>query len=189
VKTIRDLLFADDCALNSGTEPAMLSMDHVSSACNNFGLTISIKKTEVFHQPAPGNAYVEPTISVNNEELNVVDRFTYLGSSLSQAVYIDDVINTRIARACSTFGRRRTHLRRGIKLQTKLKVYNAVVMPSLLYACETWTVYSRHSRKLSHSHLGCLRKLLEIKWYDHIPDTEILEWANMNSVNTRLRKA
>jgi hypothetical protein len=192
VEIIRDLLFADDCALNAGTEPAMqLSMDHLSSACNNFGLTISIKKTEVLHQPAPGKAYVAPTIIVNNEELNVVDRFTYLGSTLSQAVHIDDEINTRIARASSAFGRLRTNVweRRGIKLQTKLKVYNAVVMPSLLYACETWTVYSRHSRKLNHFHLGCLRKLLKIKWQDHIPDTEVLERANMNSVHTMLRKA
>ena len=191
VETIRDLLFADDCALNAGTEPAMqLSMDHFSSACNNFGLTISIKKTEVLHQPAPGKTYVAPTITVNNEELNVVDRFTYLGSTLSQAVHIDDEINTRIARASSAFGRLRTNVweRRGIKLQTKLKVYNAVVMPSLLYACETWTVYSRHYRKLNHFHLGCLRKLLKIKWQDHIPDTEVLERANMNSVYTMLRK-
>jgi hypothetical protein len=79
--------------------------------------------------------------------------------------------------------------RRGVKLQTKLKVYDAVVIPSLLYACETWTVYSRHSRKLNHFHLGCLRKLLKIKWQDHIPDTEVLERANMNSVHTMLRKA
>jgi hypothetical protein len=51
------------------------------------------------------------------------------------------------------------------------------------------TVYSRHSRKLNHFHLGCLRKLLTIKRQDHIPDTEVLERANMNSVHTMLRKA
>ena len=29
-------------------------------------------------------------------------------------------------------------------------VYRAIVRPSLLYACETWTVYQRHARKLNH---------------------------------------
>ena len=41
------------------------------------------------------------------------------------------------------FGRLRANVwkRNGIKLDTKLKVYKAVVLPTLLYACETWTVY------------------------------------------------
>ena len=34
-------------------------------------------------------------------------------------------------------------------LKKKIKVYLAVVLPSLLYACETWTVYSRHARQLN----------------------------------------
>ena len=38
--------------------------------------------------------------------------------------------------------------RNGIKLDTKLKVYKAVVLSTLLYACETWTVYKNHSKRL-----------------------------------------
>ena len=52
VKTdiIRDFLFADDCALNAGSEADMQhSEDKFFIACTNFGLTISIKKTEVLH--------------------------------------------------------------------------------------------------------------------------------------------
>ena len=59
----------------------------------------------------------------------------------------------------------------GISLQTKLKVYRAIVLlPTLLYACETWTVYQRHAKKLNHFHTACLRKLRNIKWQDRIPD-------------------
>ena len=29
---------------------------------------------------------------------------------------------------------------------TKLKVYRSVVLPTLLYACETWTVYQQHAK-------------------------------------------
>ena len=35
--------------------------------------------------------------------------------------------------------------RNGIKLDTKLKVYKAVVLSFLLFACETWTVYQCHA--------------------------------------------
>uniref|UniRef100_K7EZ86 Reverse transcriptase domain-containing protein n=2 Tax=Pelodiscus sinensis TaxID=13735 RepID=K7EZ86_PELSI len=51
---LRDLLFADDCALNAGSEQEMqASMDKFAAACDNFGLLINTKKTEVMHQPAP----------------------------------------------------------------------------------------------------------------------------------------
>ena len=48
--TIRDLLFADDCALNAHTQDDMQrSVDLFADACTSFGLTISTKKTEGTH--------------------------------------------------------------------------------------------------------------------------------------------
>ena len=52
VTTLRELLFADDCALNSKTE-AEMCVNHFSRACDNYGFNISTKKTEVMHQPVP----------------------------------------------------------------------------------------------------------------------------------------
>ena len=189
---IRDLLFADDCALNAASEADMqCSVNLFSSACTNFGLTINTKKTEVLHQPAPGRPYVEPSITVNGQRLNTVQRFSYLGSTLSQNVTIDDEVSVRIARASSTFGRLYPNVwnRRGITIQTKLKVYRAVVLPTLLYACETWTVYQRHARKLNHFHSTSLRKILGIKWQDKIPDTVVLTKAGLPSIFTLLMQS
>ena len=192
VKTdiIRDFLFADDCALNAGSEADMQrSVEIFSIACTNFGLTISKKKTEVQHQPATGKPSVEPNITVNGQSAE--NRFTYLGSTLSQNVTIDDEVNIRIARASATFGRLHANVwnRRGISLQTKLKVYRAIVLPMLLYACETWTVYQCHAKKLNHFHTTCLRKLLNIKWQDRIPDTEVLAQADLPSIYTILMQS
>ncbi|XP_035658037.1 uncharacterized protein LOC118403431 [Branchiostoma floridae] len=194
VKTdiVRDLLFADDCALNAGSEPSMQhSVDNFSNGCNNFGLTISTKKTEVLHLPAPGKPYVEPTITVNNKKLNVVSRFTYLGSTLNQNANIDDEVDSRIAKASATFGRLHDNVwnRRGIRLETKLQVYKAIVLPILLYACETWTVYRRHAKRLNQFHTTRLRKILNIKWQDRIPDTEVLTSAGMPSIYTMLMQS
>ena len=79
--------------------------------------------------------------------------------------------------------------RSGIRLDTKLKVYRSVVLPTLLYACETWAVYQRHAKSLNHFHTSCLRKLLKIKWQDRIPDTDVLKRAGMQSVHTLLKLA
>ena len=187
--TINELLFADDCALNANSETSMQeSVDKFANACDNFGLTISTKKTEVLHQPAPGKPYHEPSIQVNGERLKAVDKFTYLGSTLSRNVTIDDEVQCRLAKASSAFGRLSQQVwnRRGIRLETKIKVYRAVVMTTLLYGCESWTVYSRHARKLNHFHTVCLRRILGIKWQDRIPDTEVLEKAGLPSIFTLL---
>ena len=119
----------------------------------------------------------------------MVDKFTYLGSTLSRVVHIDDEVNARIAKASAAFGRLHGSVldRSRIRLDTKLKVYKAAVLPTLLYACETWTVYQRHTKRLNHFHTSCLRKLLKIKWQDRIPDTEVLKRTGMQSVHTLLK--
>ena len=71
------------------------AMDQASQSCDNYDLTIITKKTEVLHQPAPENPYNEPTITVNGQKLKVVDKFTYLGSTFSRAVHIDDEVTAR----------------------------------------------------------------------------------------------
>ena len=53
-------------------------VDQVSDSCDSYDLTISIKKTEVVYQPAPGKPYKEPTITVKGQRLQVVDNFTHL---------------------------------------------------------------------------------------------------------------
>ena len=105
VATLRELLFADDCALNSNTEAEMQQcVNHFSRACDNFGFTISTKKTEVMHQPAPRKMYHEPHIFVNDEPLKATDSFTYLGSTLSREANIDVEVNNILSKAISAFG-------------------------------------------------------------------------------------
>ena len=112
-------------------------MDRVSQACDNYDLKISIKKTAVVYQPTLGNPYSEPTIIVNGQRLQVVAKFTYLGSTLSRAVHIDDEVTARIAKASVTFGRLLGNVwyRSGIRLDTKLNDYKAAVLHVRLEQC------------------------------------------------------
>nr|VZI43074.1 unnamed protein product [Spirometra erinaceieuropaei] len=67
-------------------------------------------------------------------------------------------------------------------------MYKAVILPTLLYGAETWTVYTRQARRLNHFHLGCLRRILRLNWQDRIPDTDVLEWTGILSIYTMLRQ-
>ncbi|KAL8590540.1 hypothetical protein ACOMHN_010976 [Nucella lapillus] len=135
------------------------------------------------YQPVPNKQYHEPQITVNGQTLQAVETFTYLGSTLSRNANIDAETNNRISKASSAFGRLREKVweRRGISLKTKLKVYRAVVLTTLLYGCETWTVYRRHEKQINHFHLRCLRNILNIRWQDKVPDTEVLKQADIPS--------
>ena len=82
----------------------------MSEACASFHLTISTKETEVVRQPAPGNPYSEPNITVNRQKLQVVDKFTYLGSTLSRAVHIYDEVTAKTVKASVAFGKLRTNV-------------------------------------------------------------------------------
>ena len=97
----------------------------------------------------------------------------------------------RIARASSAFGRlgKKVWERREISFLTKLKLYRAVVLLTLLHACETWTVYSRHAKQLNSFHMRSLQKLLHIKWQDKILDTKVLQRAEIESIHTFLKRS
>ena len=55
------------------------AVDLFARACKDFGLTISIKKTEVMYQPPPGEPYVEPYITIHGQKLVATGKFPYLG--------------------------------------------------------------------------------------------------------------
>ncbi|GFR97297.1 hypothetical protein ElyMa_004474200 [Elysia marginata] len=84
---LQDFLSADDCALNASNEADIqYSMNFFSTACANFSLTTNTKEIEVMYQPALGKPHTEPTVTVNGLKLAAVDRFTYLGVTLSRNV-------------------------------------------------------------------------------------------------------
>lgn len=69
-----------------------------------------------------------------------------------------------------------------LSLNTKLKVYEAVVLSWLLYACETWTDYSRRAKTLDDFHIRWLRTLLRVKCQDRVPGPDVLQRAGMESI-------
>lgn len=189
---VRDFLFADDCALAALNEKDLQELAScLSEAAKAFGLTISLKKTEVMLQPAPGLSPCEPSIKIEGTTLNNVESFTYLGSCLSSTCSMDKEISNRLAKAGASFGRLwiRVWGERGISLHTKLAVYKVVVITSLLYGCETWTLYRKQLRALDQFHLRCLRKIMGISWKDRVSNTEVLRRTAMPGIEALIMRA
>ena len=189
---VRDFLFADDCALAALNESDLQELANcLAEAAKAFGLTISLRKTEVMLQPAPGLTPPGPQIEIEGTTLNRVGSFTYLGSCLTSNCSLDNEVSNRLAKAGASFGRLWTRVwgERGIRLSTKLAVYRAVVITSLLYGCETWTLYKKQIRALDQFHLRCLRRIMRISWEDRVSNTEVLRRANLPGIEALIMKA
>ena len=75
-----------------------------------------------------------------------------------------------------------------LTVKTKMAVYNACVISTLLYGSEAWTTYARQERRLNTFHMRILRRILGISWQDKVPNTEVLSRAGLPSTYTLLRQ-
>ncbi|KAL8569000.1 hypothetical protein ACOMHN_038524 [Nucella lapillus] len=190
-KLIPEALFADDCALTAHTESTLqLIVNKFAETSCLLGLTISLGKTDVLFQPSPLIPGHHPSISIEGTELKTVEEFKYLGSVISSDGSLDKEINARICKASQALGRLRARVlnQHNIQLSTNLKVYKTIVLTSLLYGCETWTLYRRHIRQLEHFHMRSLRSILGIKWQDRITNLEVLDRAGTTSIEAMILK-
>jgi len=136
---VRELLFADDCALAVHTlHKAQTLLDQFVMASRRFGLSVCLKKTEVLFQPSPDNIYTTPVVTIDNTAFPVAETFCYLGSRIHRTGSLDDEITARLAEATAAFGclRKLFWDDHGIRVDTKVPVYRAVVLTTLLYGSE-----------------------------------------------------
>ena len=163
-------------------------VNRFSDADKNFGLTISLKKTGVLYQPPPREAYGPPHISIDGNNLNAGEHFTYLGSVISSDATVSKDLDNRLSKASSSFGRlsKRVWQSLSLRLSTKLQVYRAVVVTTLLNGAETCVLYRKQIRLLERFHQRCLRSILGIKWQDHVSNEEVLKRASLPSIESIL---
>jgi hypothetical protein len=182
---IRELLFADDAALASPSEEGLQRLvDKLSDACGEFGLTISLRKTNIMAQGVDS----PPTITIGETQLEVVEAFSYLGSTMTNSTSLDAEISSRIAKAAGVMAKlnKRVWSNSLLSERTKVLVYQACVLSTLLYGSESWATYARQERRLNSFHLRSLRRLLHISWQDKVPNTEVLQRAGLMSIPSLL---
>ena len=184
---IRDMLFADDATVMTHTQRELqLLMDLFSQACKDFRLIISLKKTNVLGQ----DILAPPLITIKDYELKVIHQFMYLGSTITNDLSLDPEINKRIGKAATTVAHLTSRVWTNPKLtvKTKMAVYNACILSTLLYGSETWTTYIHQEKRLNTFHLRSLRHILGISWQDKLTNTDVLSHTGLPTMYTLLRQ-
>ena len=122
-----DFLFADDAAVVAhSAEDLQQLVNCFSKACQDFGLTVNLKKTQVMGQGVDS----PPSITISTQELEVVHDFVYLGSTIFDTLSLDVKLDKRIDRAATMFSRlkKRAWLNRKLTAYIKIQVYRAHVL-------------------------------------------------------------
>ena len=125
---------------------------------------------------------------MDGNKLNSVLEFTYLGSTISSDGCIDDEIQRRMAKASASFGRLRQRLwnNHHVSMRVKGKIYRAIMLSTLLYEAEAWTVYRRQVKKLYAFMMRHMRSIMRITWMDKVTNKEILERKGLPSMEDLL---
>ena len=86
---------------------------------------------------------MEENINVDKTTINHVKESTYLGSIIARDGHIEAELHKRMSKASMLFGRLRERLlnNHNVSISVKGKIYRAIILSTLLYGAETWTVY------------------------------------------------
>lgn len=183
---IEDLDFADDVAvLAENAEEAQKVLDSLCKQCAKVGLSINALKTKVLFVGCTGD------LALNGTPIEKVSQFMYLGSCFSDDGSIASEVQHRIGLASSAFSllKRSLWLRQEVSVATKVRIYNAAILPCLLYGSETWTLLSDHLQKLEVFHMRCLRKITGVSLRQHLRNEEVRRMAGGSvTVEQMIRK-
>ena len=96
--------------------------------------------------------------------LKLVDKFTYLGSSVEST---EKDIETRLAKAWTAINRLSIIWKSDLTDKMKRSFFQAAVTSILLYGCTTWTLTKRLEKKLDGNYTRMLRAILNKSWRQH----------------------
>ena len=184
-----ELQYADDCALVCHTRDALQQgLGAAAEVYARFGLEINTNKTEILCWP--GEQQTSLNITINDTTIKTTSSFKYLGSFISDDCKLDNELNSRISQAARSFGRLQDRVfhNHDLRLPTKIKVYEAICLSTLLYGSESWTPYARQIRTLEAWHIKNLRSILGITWRDRITHEEIFRRTGSVSLENYLSR-
>ena len=96
--------------------------------------------------------------------LKLVDKFTYLGSSVSST---EKDIDTRLTKAWTAIDKLSIIWKSDLTDKMKRSFFQAAVVSILLYGCTTWTLTKRLEKKLDGNYTRMLRAILNKSWRQH----------------------
>ena len=159
-KTITVADDADDIVLLANTPNQAETLLHtLERAAAGIGLHVNAHKTEFMCFNQKGDIS-----TLDGTSLKMVDKFTYLGSSVSST---EKDIETRLTKAWTAIDRLSIIWKSNQTDKMKRSFFQVAVVSILLYGCITRTLTKRLDKKLNSNYTRMLRAILNRSWQQH----------------------
>ena len=163
---------------------------HIAAGCM-FELVVLLLPGHMWGSIGAHHLWARPCFSssdlhvwLDGTPLKLVDKFNYLGSSVSST---EKDIDTRLTKAWTTIDRLSIIWKSDLTDKMKRCFFQAAVVSILLYGCTTWTLAKRLEKKLDGNYTRMLRAILNKSWRQHLTRHQLyshLPKRNLTGVNS-----
>jgi predicted DNA-binding protein YlxM (UPF0122 family) len=133
------LLYADDTIVMAETaKDLQTALDAVHDYCNEWHLQVNTKKTNVVIF-SKGKVRKYPDFKLGDSLINVVDDYTYLGTTFNYNGRFCKAISKQVNQATRAMFALNTKAKKlSLPVDIQLELFECTLVPILLYGCEIW---------------------------------------------------
>jgi hypothetical protein len=159
--THQPLVYADDVNLLGGNIRSIKkNAEDLVIARKEIGLEVNAEKTKYMVVSRNQNARQNHNIKIDDKSFERVEEFKYLGATLMNRNSIREEIKSKLksGNACyhSVLNLLSSRL---LSKNTKIRVYRTIILPVVLYGCETWSLTPREEQRLRVFENRVLRRI------------------------------
>jgi hypothetical protein len=128
-------------------------------ASKEIGLEVNAEKTKYMVMSRNQNAGQNHNIKIDNKSFEKVEQFKYLGTTLTNRNSIQQEIKSRLRSGNVCYHSVQDLLSSSLlSKNTKVKIYITIILPVVLYGCDTWSLTLRKEHRLRVFENRVLRK-------------------------------
>ena len=162
-------MYADDLLIISPSpEGLQQSLNVIHRHAQQWKLKVNTKKSNIIILSGNGEKKNNINFKYSNETLQIVDKQTYLDIEMTSSgryTYAREILSKKATKVLSIIKRSFSNTD-SATITIKNKLFNALVKPVLLYACEIWgpelLSYKTHFEQV---HIKFCKQTLNVPWY------------------------
>ena len=134
-----------------------------------------------------GQDPVRTKIVIDNKIIEQVNSFNYLGNMISNEKELDS--DNKVHNYLKITGILNNVFRPQKSLKkTRIKLYNTLALPVLLYGSETWTIKARDTRRITATEMKYeyTRRTVGYTWTDYKTNTQITKELKITQILDKL---
>ena len=184
-----DLGYADDLGvLAKCLDELKKMMKKLSEESAKMGLKINYSKTKIMPIGPLAKTFTDKYIKINNKEIEVINRFEYLGRILDNQADDTAAVQHRIAKGWQIFQKKKSILtHRKLPMKSKKMTYETYILPSVLYSAETITWTPALLKKLRTFQNHVMRWMTNHKLSDRVSIARLTSLTQLDDIISELK--